>query len=300
MGYKKPEEVVSPKDRWKHGKTIVNTGQDGFSVVEGLWDEAPVVAIRWNGDDLSGSSGTPQSTGWPTWFVLPAELQSVVRDAAVTLHGAIHSIDCLLTQPKGYEWGVFKVEIKITDDALRERLLGETVLFQLPQLKNRLFREWTERFDEYFAPPSEMGAPWRGKLIDSTWVGVVQTNGVSEDMNETTRSMVRDALIEQVAIALAPIRIYQYGRSQMDRINHLLKNISGDERARLNPWIEQYAKTLAGCFNIDANTAKNIEMNLEALREIDRSFIRHFGIHIVQTRHEIGASETEWRDALRT
>lgn len=202
MGYKKPEDVVSPRDRWTYERTLVNTGQGGFSVVEGQWDNSLQVGVRWNGDDLSGSSGSPQSTGKPIWFILPTELQSAVRDAAAALHWAMHGISCDLSQLDRYEYGVFKVDVKIIDPALLDAMSGCTVFFDLPQLEHRLFRNWTEKFDEYFAAPTMMGGPWRGKIINGAWVGIVQTNGVMESMNETTRTIVRDALIERVAAAV--------------------------------------------------------------------------------------------------
>ncbi|MCD6060185.1 MAG: hypothetical protein K0S16_496 [Moraxellaceae bacterium] len=206
MGYKKPEEVVSPKGRWEYRKTLCNTGQDGFSVVEGIWDERPVVAIRWNGDDLSGSSGAPQSTGWPTWFILPAELQEAVKDKAVSLNSSMHCLRCDLVRPPGADWGIFKVEVEVIDPELKDCVSSGIVKFDLPHLPNRLFRAWTEQFDEYFSPPTEMGAQWQGKLTNGYWVGIVQTNGIPEDKNETTRAMVRDALVEKVAGALAPFQ----------------------------------------------------------------------------------------------
>ncbi|WP_331351238.1 hypothetical protein [Cellvibrio sp. UBA7671] len=202
MGYKRPEEVVSPKDRWRHKVTLCDTGQDGFSVVEGIWDGAPCVAMRWNGDDLSGGSGAPQSTGWPTWFIVPSELEDAIRMVGADLGSTIKSIRCTLTQPKDFEWGVFQVEVEIVDTELLAGLANKNVLFQLPKLSARFFRELDEHENKYFAPPVSMGAEWQGRIVDGKWMGIVQSNGVPEDQNETTRLMVRDALIRQVAKAL--------------------------------------------------------------------------------------------------
>ena len=51
MGYRKPEDVVAPKSRWELGTVLCNTGQGGWAVAEGSWDDEPAVGIRWNGDD---------------------------------------------------------------------------------------------------------------------------------------------------------------------------------------------------------------------------------------------------------
>jgi hypothetical protein len=36
----------------------------------GRWDNRPVLAMRWNGND-NNPIGNPQSRGLPTWFIVP-------------------------------------------------------------------------------------------------------------------------------------------------------------------------------------------------------------------------------------
>lgn len=83
MGYTKPETVISPKNRWRFLELLHNTGEDGWSLAKGQWEDngefKPVLAIRWNGND--SSLGNPQSRGNPTWFVIPGELEDSVLSA---------------------------------------------------------------------------------------------------------------------------------------------------------------------------------------------------------------------------
>ena len=71
-----PHNVTSPKDRWVRGKVLYN--KHGWSVAEGEWDDKPVLAIRWNGDRRS-RKGQPQSRGYPTWFIVPGEIECALR-----------------------------------------------------------------------------------------------------------------------------------------------------------------------------------------------------------------------------
>lgn len=68
--YVKPEDVVSPKNRWKLREVLIDTGEGGHALAFGLFDGEFALCTRWNGDD--GGLGSPQSRGLPTWHVLPA------------------------------------------------------------------------------------------------------------------------------------------------------------------------------------------------------------------------------------
>lgn len=70
--YLKPAQVVSPKDKIRNIKPIVDRGEREHSLALLTWDNTNVLAIRWNGSDAH--PGNPQSHGLPTWFILPDEL----------------------------------------------------------------------------------------------------------------------------------------------------------------------------------------------------------------------------------
>ena len=68
-----PWTVHSPKAHWK--LTAVLYVSKWWSMAYGIWTDEngsrPVLAQRWNGE--KGEKGNPTSTGYATWFVLPAE-----------------------------------------------------------------------------------------------------------------------------------------------------------------------------------------------------------------------------------
>jgi hypothetical protein len=197
MGYRRPETVVAPKTRWTLGEVLCNTGQGGWSAAEGSWDDNPALAMRWNGDDDSGSPGNPQSHGNPTWFIVPEELHDAVRDVARSLKQAMELVVCETTRPEGFDHGVFKATIRLNDASLADH-----VVFEIPELPKRFFRH--ER--DYSLPPNGPGMPWKGRFVDGLWEGIVQTNGINEDDNPTTIHVVRDALVASVMKTLKPWR----------------------------------------------------------------------------------------------
>lgn len=75
----KPETVLSPQTRVEGPVSVLaNTGPDGYSIAELVYDGAEAVGMRWNGgggDDL----GHPTSRGQPTWFILPEPVANLVR-----------------------------------------------------------------------------------------------------------------------------------------------------------------------------------------------------------------------------
>ena len=56
----------------------------GWSAAEGPWDNGglwrDVLAVRWNGSEAA-EIGNPQSRGVATWFIVPNELETVLRQA---------------------------------------------------------------------------------------------------------------------------------------------------------------------------------------------------------------------------
>jgi len=199
MGYRKPDTVIAPKNRWQLGPVLCDTGQGGWSVVEGFWEEKPVLGIRWNGDDDTGGYGNPQSHGNPTWFIIPSELESAIREMAGKVEKAMCGVNCEFSTPDGYQPGVFMVKM-----VLNERLVkatdGYDWSFPMPDLPRRFFRQEAE----YFVPPTAKGGPHRGQFKNGVWQAIVQTNGVPEDENPTKLDIVRDALISSVITSLRP------------------------------------------------------------------------------------------------
>ncbi len=196
MGYRKPETVVAPKGRWELRKVLCNTGQGGWSAAEGTWDDSPALAMRWNGDDDSGSPGNPQSHGNPTWFIVPDELHDAVRDVARSLNQAMGLVSCETTQLEEFHYGVFKVTLRMQEHIS----ISDDIRFEIPQLPQRFFRHE----QKYSVPPNGPGKPWSGRFVDGVWEGLVQTNGVSEDENSTNIRVVKDALVASVMKALKP------------------------------------------------------------------------------------------------
>lgn len=82
-----PIEVTSPKNKFmKLNEVLVNTGPTGFTLAKIQWDDAAdgsdeeVLAIRWNGyrePDKSLNKGHPVIRGYPTWFIIPVELEKI-------------------------------------------------------------------------------------------------------------------------------------------------------------------------------------------------------------------------------
>ena len=84
MSYIKPENVVSPKRLWRSHSVLYDGGASEWSAAEGQWNNGTewgkVLAIRWYGD-TDKEKGNPQARGYPTWFIVPEDLKTVIRDA---------------------------------------------------------------------------------------------------------------------------------------------------------------------------------------------------------------------------
>jgi hypothetical protein len=79
MAYVDPATVTSPRKVVRSVDVLYNTKKDGWSVARLNWNGSSVLGIRWNGGKNSGL-GVPQSFAKPTWFVVPDELEEVIRD----------------------------------------------------------------------------------------------------------------------------------------------------------------------------------------------------------------------------
>ena len=85
MAYVDPATVQSPKGRVASIDVLYDKGATEFSwsIAKLKWDGSDAVGIRWNGDQ--SNSGSPQSRGNATWFIVPAEIADAVVEAATAL-----------------------------------------------------------------------------------------------------------------------------------------------------------------------------------------------------------------------
>jgi hypothetical protein len=74
-----PVNVVSPKRQWTLVSVLYDSGEGGAAVAMGMWNDNPVLAMRWNGDE-GNPIGNPQSRGLPTWFIVPDEFRKAILD----------------------------------------------------------------------------------------------------------------------------------------------------------------------------------------------------------------------------
>lgn len=82
MSYVAPEEVLSPKKRVGRVLEVIHDpGENGMSVARIIWDDEPVVAVRWNGNSKQ-PLGNPMSRRRPTWFVVDGYAAHSVEQAA--------------------------------------------------------------------------------------------------------------------------------------------------------------------------------------------------------------------------
>lgn len=88
MNYVKPQDVDSPRSRWRLRRVLFDGGERSWSAAEGQWDNDglwnEVLAIRWNGSG-GAEIGNPQSRGLATWFIVPDELEGAFREAIARL-----------------------------------------------------------------------------------------------------------------------------------------------------------------------------------------------------------------------
>jgi len=80
MAYVEPATVWAPKASVRSLEILHNTGPGGWSVARVNWEGVERIGVRWNGADDGPGIGNPQSRGNATWFILPEELEAVVRD----------------------------------------------------------------------------------------------------------------------------------------------------------------------------------------------------------------------------
>jgi hypothetical protein len=72
-----PIEVISPKRQWTLVSILYDRGENQAAVAMGLWEDRPVLAMRWNGGE-GNPIGNPQSRGLATWFIVPDEFKQAI------------------------------------------------------------------------------------------------------------------------------------------------------------------------------------------------------------------------------
>jgi hypothetical protein len=82
MSYTKPENVLTPKGSISNLEVLYDGGENSWSLASMKWDGVDVLGMRWNGGSNNGtpSVGTPQSRGYPTWFVVPEEVGDAIKN----------------------------------------------------------------------------------------------------------------------------------------------------------------------------------------------------------------------------
>jgi len=80
--YIDPKTVLTPKGSVANLEVIYDGGEDSWSLARMLYDDAPVMGMRWNGGSSNGkpSIGTPNARGYSTWFILPPEVGEAVEN----------------------------------------------------------------------------------------------------------------------------------------------------------------------------------------------------------------------------
>lgn len=86
--YVDPATVLSPRGSVKNLEIIYDGGADSFSLAKLEWDGNPAHGIRWNGytDQKTGKmhKGSPISTGYPVWLILPTEVVEALDFEKIT------------------------------------------------------------------------------------------------------------------------------------------------------------------------------------------------------------------------
>lgn len=108
-------------------------------------------------------------------------------------------------RPDDWDHGVWKARARLQVPGEIDHLGGH-ILFELPRLDRRLFREDKIDGKGMVAPrPTDDGRNHlvlMGMLVAGEWRGIVQTNGVAEEDNPTSLQDVRDALRRSIEATL--------------------------------------------------------------------------------------------------
>lgn len=90
MNYTDPRDVKTPKKNVKAVQVLYDGAEESFSIAVLNWEDesgkiSEKLALRWNGSEES-PKGYPSAMGNPSWFIIPAKLESVLRERAMELN----------------------------------------------------------------------------------------------------------------------------------------------------------------------------------------------------------------------
>jgi hypothetical protein len=184
-----PNEVVSPKQSWTLKRVVYNSGSGGWSAAEGIWEGSDCLALRWNGSANDTGVGSPQSRGYPTWFIVPDELKGSLYEEISALD-KVPPVTFEIVRPDSYDFGAWRVVAKLRSD-----IEYKSLTFCMPSLPKRMFQADTQY-------RNVVAGELHGRFSEGEWHADLYTNGVSEDLNPTSIAAVEEELVQNVMRAL--------------------------------------------------------------------------------------------------
>lgn len=194
MAYINPASVISPKHSWGSNHQVLWDGGDSsWSAADGLWEDKPCLALRWNGSEGHDGIGNPQSRGNPTWFIVPSQLEKDMRQTIRAIAESRSVVLCEVYQADGYQLGAWRLEAKL-HPVFVKKLSGQSLTFNLPEIPKRLFI--SEKEYRTAGPEGLLGM-----FVNGQWKGDVYSNGINENENPSSVDDFRRAFIEVVRSA---------------------------------------------------------------------------------------------------
>jgi hypothetical protein len=208
VSYVDPRDAVAPRSSWKLTEVLCNTGHGGWSMADGLWQGRACLAMRWNGDDFSASSGSPLATGRPTWTILPDILAAGMRSEAMKLAAALSRVR---SQSEVIDGGMLLLKIELNEHALAG-LNDQCLHFPIPgmgglhagapSLGSTYALGGPRKSLSYFRAPWSPAEDWRGVVIDGYWEAMADAQALDETKRLPLARLFEDRVACSVAMAL--------------------------------------------------------------------------------------------------